>query len=114
MPMIGIFLSAITQFVIGFIEIAIVLRIVLKMLGASTAAPFVAWLYETTGPMLAPFNGVFPTPSVSGGFVLEISALVALVVYGLVGFLINTLVTNATKPHEEKPEPPHRYPHDRR
>jgi uncharacterized protein YggT (Ycf19 family) len=111
--MIALFLSAITQFVFGLIEIMIVLRIMMKMLGASTVAPFVSWLYETTEPLLAPFSGVFPTPQVSGGFVLEISALVALVVYGLAGFLINTLVTTITRPpavpHHDDPRERERF-----
>jgi uncharacterized protein YggT (Ycf19 family) len=115
--MIALFLSAITQFVFGLISIMIVLRIMMKMLGASTVAPFVAWLYETTEPLLSPFQGVFPTPQVTGGFVLEISALVALVVYGLAGFLINTLVTTMTRQptttvHEE-PRDRERFKHYR-
>ncbi len=107
--MIAAFLSAITQFVFGLIEIMIVLRIMFKMLGASVAAPFVAWLYETTEPLLAPFYGIFPTPRVTGGFVLEIPALVALVVYALAGFLINTLVTTITRsnPPAATVEEPH-------
>lgn len=74
--------------VLGFVEILIALRILLKFLGANSATPFVSWVYETSRPLLAPFLGMFPSPIITGGFVVEISALFALIVYGFVASLI--------------------------
>lgn len=85
-------ISAITNFVIGIVEFLIGLRIVLKLLGANPQTPFVEWVYETSAPLLAPFEGMFPSPTLEGGFVLEVSALFALVIYALIGYLISEVL----------------------
>lgn len=79
-----------TNLVIGIVESIIALRILLKLLGASTIAPFVRWVYQTSQPLLSPFEGMFPSSRLPGGpFTLEFSALFALIIYGLVGYLIS-------------------------
>lgn len=83
------FISGLVNFVTTLVEGLLALRILLKLLGASTAAPFVEWVYETTQPLLNPFTGMFPSPQVSGGFVLEFSSIFALLVYAFVGFVIS-------------------------
>ena len=72
----------------GIIEALIGMRILLKFLGAGQGAPFVRWVYETTQPLLRPFVGMFPTPGIQGGFVLEFSALFAIVAYAVGGYLL--------------------------
>lgn len=83
----------ITYIVITIVEFLIGIRILLKLFGASASAEFVRWVYETTDPLLSPFVGMFPTPRLSGVFVLEFSALFALVVYALVGYLIQVVLS---------------------
>lgn len=82
-------ISGLVNFVTTLVEGLLALRILLKLFGASTAAPFVEWVYETTQPLLNPFTGMFPSPQVSGGFVLEFSSIFALLVYAFVGFVIS-------------------------
>lgn len=84
----------------GLVEFLISLRIVLKLFGASTKAPFVTWVYETTKPLLFPFEGMFPSSTLHTGFVLEVSALFALLVYAFIGFLLESVVTQLTHPAE--------------
>ena len=74
-------LSHLVNFIFNLIEVLLLIRIVLKLFGASTTAPFVSWLYETTRPLLVPFLNMFPSPQLSGGFIIEFSALFALLVY---------------------------------
>jgi len=47
----------------------------------------VRWLYETTQPLLEPFAGIFPSPSISGGFVIEFTAIFAIMIYAFIGYL---------------------------
>jgi uncharacterized protein YggT (Ycf19 family) len=87
-----------TQTLINFIttvvEGLLALRIALKLFGASTVAPFTQWVYDTTKPLLAPFEGMFPTTRLEGPFVLEFSALFALIAYSFLGYIIlQALVT---------------------
>ncbi|HCR80890.1 MAG: hypothetical protein UY13_C0002G0063 [Candidatus Pacebacteria bacterium GW2011_GWB1_47_8] len=76
------------NFIVGLVELFLGLRIVLKLFGARTVAPFVDWVYDTTEPLLSPFAGMFPSPTIEGGFIVEFSALFALMVYAFVGYLL--------------------------
>jgi YggT family protein len=69
----------------------ILIRIILKALGANIAAPFTGFVYGVTVPLLAPFHNLLPT-LVNGKSVFELSALVAFIVYALLGIVLARLV----------------------
>lgn len=81
-------LSDLASFVIGLVELLLVFRFVLKLLSANSAAPFVAWVYDMSQPLLQPFLFAFPAPTVSGGFVLEFTTLFAIFAYAFLGYLL--------------------------
>ena len=70
---------------------AIVIRVILKVLGASTGVAFTHFMYNVTDPLLAPFRGILPT-FVSGTTVFESSSLIAILIYGLIGIALARLV----------------------
>lgn len=84
----SIFLLYLIRMVFGIFEILIGLRIILKLFGASVGAPFVRWVYETTLPLLHPFQGAFPAPRLEGGSILEFSAFFALIIYALTAYIL--------------------------
>jgi len=71
----------------AILEVGILFRIGLKLIAANPASPFTQFVYQMTGPFLAPFAGLTATPAVNGS-VLEIPAIVAMVVYGVLYLLI--------------------------
>ena len=77
--------------VFGIVEALIAIRFVLKLLAANPAAGFATFIYGLTAPLVAPFVGLFGAPQ-AGGSVLEFNALVALVVYALVAWLVAKVV----------------------
>lgn len=81
-------INLVTDIVVGLLG----LRIVLKILGASTTAPFVTWVYDTTRPLLTPFQGMFPSPELAPRLTLEFSAVFAIVVYSFVGYILSDIV----------------------
>ncbi len=86
-------LNLFTNSLVSFVEGVIGLRIILKLMGASTAAPFVRWVYETSKPLLYPFEGMFPSSQVAGvPFTIEFSALFALFVYIFIGYLLQEVL----------------------
>lgn len=85
-------LSGFMNGLFGLIEGLLMLRVALKLFGANAAAPFVHWLYGVTAPLLAPFEGAFPAPALEGGFVIEFTALFAILVYALAAYLLQTLL----------------------
>ncbi|HKB88756.1 MAG TPA: YggT family protein [Patescibacteria group bacterium] len=86
------FLAQLIGFVTDVVVSLLGLRIILKLLGASTVAPFVTWIYDTTKPLLAPFQGMFPSPDIAPRLTLEFSAIFAIVTYSFVGYLITDVV----------------------
>lgn len=84
-------------FVIGVIVALIALRFALKLLGASSQAEFVGFLYGVTAPLVAPFRGIFPDTA-QGYFVFEASSLVAMVIYLLLGWGVIALIKIVTAP----------------
>jgi len=79
-----------------FVEFLLALRIILKLFGASSSASFVHWIYETSQPLLKPFLGAFPAPTLDGVFVIEFSALFASIIYALIGYFIMAIVSEIT------------------
>jgi hypothetical protein len=73
------------------LEGLIALRIGLKLIGANADNPFAALIYGFTNLFLFPFVGLTGTPA-AGGMVLEISSMIAMVVYGLAGWAFERMV----------------------
>ena len=72
----------------GLIEALLVIRFVLKALAANAEAGFAQLIYAVTGPLVAPFVGLFGTPQAGSGAVLELHTLIAIVIYALIAWLV--------------------------
>ena len=75
----------------GFLEVLIVLRIALMLIGANPNSPIVAMIYGITSLFLFPFTGLISSPTV-GNMVLEVSSMFAILVYGLIAFGVERTV----------------------
>src|SRR4029077_16796859 len=75
----------------GLISALLVIRLVLKVIGAYASAPFVGFIYGVTNFFLEPFKGILP-PMVNGRSVLEPAVLIAIAVYLLAAFLLAKIV----------------------
>lgn len=73
----------ITNVVFSLIMAILGLRFIFRLFAANSNAPFVRWLYDTSDSLLYPFRNIFASPAIDGGFVFDIPALVAIVIYGL-------------------------------
>lgn len=87
---------AVLYYVLDIIEAVLALRVIFKLLGANPASGFTSLLYSTTAPLVAPFAGIFRTPTVQGS-VLEWSTIVAMIIYALVAYAIVQLLRIAWK-----------------
>ena len=75
----------------GILEALIALRIGLKLIGANPDSPVAVFIYGVTSLFLAPFAGLIGTPA-AGGMVLEISSVIAMVVYALIGWALERMI----------------------
>jgi hypothetical protein len=77
--------------VFGLISALLVIRLVLKVIGAYASAPFVGFMYGVTNFFLEPFKGLLPA-IVNGRSVLEPAVLIAIAVYLLASFLLAKII----------------------
>lgn len=76
---------------LGLLEALIGLRILLKLMAANPANPFAMLVYNLSYVFVFPFMGLTITPEASG-MVLEISSIIAMLVYAVAGFAFERLV----------------------
>lgn len=74
----------------GIVEALIVIRVILKLLAANPAAGFTSLINTITDPLVAPFQGVFPSPQTHGS-VLDLAAVLAIIVYALLTWAVARL-----------------------
>ncbi len=86
------FVIFLVNFVTGIAEAILGIRLVLKLLGANRAAPFVQWIYDMSQPLLRPFLGIFPSPVLDRIYVLEFTTLFAILIYALFGYFLDELL----------------------
>lgn len=63
----------------------------LQLAGANPDASFVEWVYRSTERAMRPFRGIFPTQDLDGSSVLDLSYLVAAIVYFVIALLVDGL-----------------------
>ncbi len=76
-------LALLISFALSIVEALLVVRIALELLAANPEANFTSLILGLTDPLVAPFQGVFPTLAALQGHALDTAALLALVVYAL-------------------------------
>jgi hypothetical protein len=82
--------------IFGLVEALVALRVILKLLAANPDAGFTSLIYGLSQPFVAIFQGVFPTEARSGN-VLELSSVLALVVYPILSWAIVHLIQIARR-----------------
>jgi uncharacterized protein YggT (Ycf19 family) len=83
--------ARIVYLVFGVLEALLVIRFILKLLAANPDAGFSNLIYSITQPFLVLFQGVFPD-AFTRGSVLEVSTLLAILVYALLAWAIASVV----------------------
>jgi len=76
---------------LGVLEAAIGLRVLFKLIAVNPANSFATLLYNLTGLFVAPFESLVGAPAV-GGMVLEISSILAMIVYFLIAWGLERIV----------------------
>ena len=76
---------------LGLLEGVLALRVIFKLIGVNPANSFAAFLYKVTELFVAPFASLTGAPA-AGGMVLEISTVIAMIVYLLIGWALERIV----------------------
>jgi hypothetical protein len=75
---------------IGIIALLLLLRFTFLLLGANQVG-IVSFILVLTEIFIAPFRGIFPSPS-SGEAYFDTASLVAIVIYFVFGFILATII----------------------
>ncbi|HEU5121523.1 MAG TPA: hypothetical protein VFT59_01655 [Candidatus Saccharimonadales bacterium] len=96
----AVIFKRVVWYITGIIIALLALRLVLLLLAANDTAAFVNFIYSLSGIFAAPFFGIFNYQPTYGQFTFEVSTVVAIVVYALVGWGIAKLAT-LSRPQDE-------------
>ena len=77
--------TQIVWYIVGAIEILLLFRFVLKLLGANPEAGFTSFIYGLSKIFAAPFLSVFRITTVEGS-IFEWTTLLAMLVYAIIAF----------------------------
>ncbi len=86
------FVARVVNAIIGIIEFALAVRIVLELFGASASSSFVAWVYSITAAMIGPFVGAFPGLAMGPASIIDVVAILAMIGYAILGWLVVRLL----------------------
>ncbi len=84
-------ISGLIWFAFGVLEALIGLRVVFRLIGANAQNPFAQFVYSSTQIYLLPFASLTANPAV-GGLVLEITSMMAMIIYALIAWGIVRLL----------------------
>jgi hypothetical protein len=77
--------TQVVWYLLGFLETLLLIRFLLRLLGANPGAGFTAFIYRVTRIFTAPFQNVFGASRVEGS-VIEWTTLLAMLIYWLIAY----------------------------
>lgn len=87
----SVLVSRVSQFiwlVVGVIVILLAMRFALFLLAANPTNGFASFIYSVTDVLVAPFATLLAAPTFTDGAIIDVSALIAMAVYLLGGWLL--------------------------
>ena len=97
--------NQVVWYILVFIEVLLVFRIVFKMVGANPASGFVSLIYSITDLMVVPFQGIIGSYTNAGAY-FDWAAIIAGIVYALVAsglvYLLNFIKPVTPREVEEQ------------
>ncbi len=86
--------SRVIALVFTVLEVLLLVRFTLKLLGANEDQPLASAIYGITEPLVAPFRGIFAQPA--GTPIVEIATILSVIFFVLLAALIVAIVRAVT------------------
>jgi len=83
--------------IFGFIELLLISRFILALVGANVGNALVAFVVNASSPLVAPFHAIFNIQTTYGAVRFELDTLVAMVVYGILGGILSGLAYSSRR-----------------
>lgn len=82
----------IVYFLFGALELLLAIRVILQLIGVNAENGFASFVYGLSAPFVALFESLLQNPSLGGASVLEITTIIAMLVWAIVGWLAGRLI----------------------
>jgi hypothetical protein len=82
----------IVYFLFGALELLLLVRVILHGIGANVGNGFAAFIYNLSAPFVALFASLVQNPALSGTSVLEITTIIAMLVWAILAWLTGRLI----------------------
>ena len=83
---------SIVYFLFGALELLLAVRVILHLIGANAGNGFASFINGLSAPFVALFASLVQNPALSGTSVLEVTTLIAMIVYGILAWLVGRVV----------------------
>lgn len=82
----------IVYFLFGALLLLLAVRVVFKIIGVNADNGFATFIYDLSSPFVALFASLLENPTLGGASVLEITTLIAMLVWAIVGWLMGRFI----------------------
>jgi hypothetical protein len=82
----------IVYFLFGALELLLVVRVILHLVGANPGNGFANFIDVLSSPFVALFASLLQNPTLGGTAVLEVTTIIAMFVWALVGWLVGRFI----------------------
>lgn len=80
------------KIIVGISACILLLRLVLRLLGAKGTNMVIDFVYDISKPFVSPFSGVLDNITFGNRFVLELSTLFAIIAYVIIGLILIKMI----------------------
>ena len=84
-------ITGVIYFLLAVLEVILGLRFIFRLLGANEGNSFTLALYNFSHIFVGPFNGIFNDQAIGSRSVFELSTLIAMLIYALIGWGLASL-----------------------
>lgn len=85
------------KYFLGLFEVLLAVRIVLKFLAANPKAVIVDLVYKMSDIIIYPFSGIFKNAYLTGGGIVDVVAISAMIGYPILVYIIVEIIYMAVK-----------------
>lgn len=80
-----------------FVQALLVFRVVFKIINANSVNSFVSWVYSISDTLIQPFQGIVADTITIDRFTIELTPLIALLFFSIIGFVFSELARAFSK-----------------
>lgn len=82
----------IVYFLFGALQLLLAVRLIFRLIGVNPENSFASFIYDLSSPFVVLFESLLNNPTLGTSGVLEVTTLIAMIVWAIVGWLVGRLI----------------------